>query len=229
MYYFPGSPAKHKAGLEDEQSDQCHRHPQFRVSAGLCSETCFSHQIYVLTRAEIVYLETAVIYSCFFEVECTPNKDINCSIKSLFQVKLSFLWGNITLRNEPPDTLFFAEETLGVCGVVSYSPGKRYSKCIFLVSQYMKNILESLVPESLMALTRISEVLPLLGLFTFKLLLFHFQCLLAGMCNGSKILSCLIHLFCIKAVYYLYQISLMYGSLSKYEFFFLHQITEPEQ
>lgn len=126
-----------------------------------------------------------------------------------------------------PPISYFLQRRLFQC--VSYSPGKQYSKCIFLVSQYMKNILESLVPESLPALTRTSEVFPLLGLFTFELLPFHFQCLLAGMCNGIKILSCLIYLFFIKAVYYLYQISLMYGSLSKYKFFFLHQITEPEQ
>ena len=57
----------------------------------------------------------------------------------------------------------------------------------------------------------------------------------AGMCNGSKIISVLVNLFFINAVYYLYQISLkqkvgaMYGSLSKFEFFFLPQITEREQ
>lgn len=55
--YFPGSHAKHKAGLEDEQSGQYHRHPQFTVSAGLCSKTCFSQKIYVLTRTEIVFIQ----------------------------------------------------------------------------------------------------------------------------------------------------------------------------
>lgn len=55
--YFPGSHAKHKAGLEDKQSGQYHRHPQFTVSAGLCSKTCFSQKIYVLTRTEIVFIQ----------------------------------------------------------------------------------------------------------------------------------------------------------------------------
>lgn len=53
--YFSGSHAKHKAGLEDEQSGQYHTPPWFTVSAGLCSKTCFSHKICVLTRTEIAF------------------------------------------------------------------------------------------------------------------------------------------------------------------------------
>lgn len=63
-----------------------------------------------------------------------------------------------------PYMLLFAEEILSVCSTISNSPRKQYSKCIFLVSQYTENILERLVPESLTALTRTSEVFPLLGL-----------------------------------------------------------------
>lgn len=68
------------------------------------------------------------------------------------------------------------------------------------LSQYMKNILESLVPESLTALTRTSEEVPLLSLCSSALvsLLFAalpFQCLLAGMFYGSKILPDVISLF----------------------------------
>lgn len=100
------------------------------------------------------------------------------------------------------------------------------------------NILQCLFPESLTALTRTSEELPLLGLCPSALVFvivvaLPFPVLVSSTGNGSKTLSCLINLFFINALYYLYQISgkrveTTYYSLSKFKFFFLPQITKPE-